>query len=138
MPQFVADIAGMLEIMAVAGGIVLLHRAGKDAAAGLLRLAGWILVVGGIAVGACTTYYWFQYRSQGAFQTAHMMAPGQMMPGVMGASGMAGMTPGGATHGAMGGAMRGMTPGAPMQPGVMGGAPRTDSATPPPAKGKRP
>lgn len=31
MAQFAADIAGMLELFAIAAGLVLLHRAGKEA-----------------------------------------------------------------------------------------------------------
>lgn len=85
MPEFLGDIAGMLEIFAIALGLVLLHRAARDAAAGLLRVAGFVLVLGGVAVGACTVYYYLSYRSQGTFKTAYMMAPGAMMPGMMGA-----------------------------------------------------
>jgi len=80
MAQFLADIAGMLEISAIAAGLVLLYRARADAAAGLVRAAGLVLVVGGIAVGLCTTYYWFSYRGRGEFATAHMMYPGTMLP----------------------------------------------------------
>lgn len=54
MAQFTADIAGMLEIFAIAAGLVLLHRASKEAPANLLKAAGWVLVVGGVVVGACT------------------------------------------------------------------------------------
>jgi len=80
MPQFLADIAGMLEIFAIAAGLVLLHRARSEAASGLLRAAGAVLVVGGLAVGLCTTWYWFTYRARGEFATAHMMSPSMMMP----------------------------------------------------------
>ena len=79
MAQFLADIAGMLEIGAIAAGLVLLYRARSDAAAGLLRAAGVVLIVGGVAVGACTTWYWFSYRARGEFATAHMMPAGMMM-----------------------------------------------------------
>ncbi len=40
MAQFTADIAGMLELFAIATGLVLLHRAGKEAPAKLLKAAG--------------------------------------------------------------------------------------------------
>lgn len=62
----------------------------------LLKAAGWVLVVGGIVVGACTTFYWFQYQSRGELDGAHMGYPGMMHapqtgmgPGTMG-PGMAG------------------------------------------------
>lgn len=88
MAQFLADIAGMLELFAIAAGLVLLHRAAKDGPAKLLKAAGWVLVVGGVAVGLCTTYYWFKYQSRGEFDGAHMGYPkmmrGQGMgPGMM-------------------------------------------------------
>lgn len=78
MTQFTADIAGMLELFAIAAGLVLLHRAGKEAPAKLLKAAGWVLVAGGIVVGACTTFYWFKYQSRGEFDTVHMGYPGMM------------------------------------------------------------
>jgi hypothetical protein len=97
MAEFFADMAGVLELFAIAAGFVLLHRAGKEAPARLLRVAGFVLVIGGIAIGLCTTYYWFQYRARGDFQTAHMMYPGAMTPGVIAPGTM--MGPG--TQGAM-------------------------------------
>jgi hypothetical protein len=106
MAQFTADIAGMLELFAIAAGLVLLHRARKEAPAKLLNAAGWVLIAGGIGVGACTTYYWFKYRSHGELDTVHMGYPGMMRaprsgidPGMMG--------PG------MGSMPHGMTPPAP-------------------------
>ena len=77
MALFLGDIAGMLEIFAIAGGLILLHFAAKEGAK-LLRIAGWILLAGGIIVGACTLYYWFTYNSQGGFDTMHPHAM-QMM-----------------------------------------------------------
>ena len=78
MAQFTADIAGMLELFAIAAGLVLLHRAGKEAPAKLLEAAGWVLVAGGIVVGACTTVYWLKYQSRGEFDTVHIGYPGMM------------------------------------------------------------
>ena len=79
MAQFTADIAGMLELFAIAAGLVLLHRASKEAPAKLLKAAGWVLVAGGFVVGVCTTLYWFKYQSRGDFDTVHM-GDGGMMP----------------------------------------------------------
>lgn len=78
MAQFTADIAGMLEIFAIAAGLVLLHRASKEAPANLLKAAGSVLVVGGVVVGACTTFYWFKYQSHGELDSVHMGCPGVM------------------------------------------------------------
>jgi hypothetical protein len=78
MAQFTADIAGMLELFAIAAGLVLLHRASKEAPAKLLQAAGWVLVAGGIVVGACTTVFWFKYQSRGEFDTVRVGYPGLM------------------------------------------------------------
>lgn len=75
MGEFNADIAGMLEIFAIALGLVLFHWASKDAPARLLKAAGWVLVVGGVVVGLCTTLYWFKYQSRGGFDSTHMLSP---------------------------------------------------------------
>jgi len=105
--EFLADIAGMLELFAIAAGLVLLHRAAKEAPARLLKAAGWVLVAGGIVVGLCTSYYWYRYQARGEFDSGHMGYPGMMYgeggsmgpgmrPGMMG-PGMTGpgmMTPG--------------------------------------------
>lgn len=82
MAVFLGDIAGMLEIFAIAGGLILLHYAAKEGAK-LLRVAGWIMLVGGIVVGACTLFYWFTYNSQNAFDRAHPHAMGMMNDDMM-------------------------------------------------------
>lgn len=103
MAEFLGDIAGMLEIFAIAGGLVLLARARKEAPARLLAAAGWVLVVGGISVGLCTSYYWFRYQSRGDFAAAH--GPSAGMTGRVTGPGMMGPVPGsmpgsGSMHGA--------------------------------------
>ncbi len=82
MTQFLGDIAGILEIFAIAAGLVLLHAASKEPAAKFMKAAGLVLVVGGIGVGLCTTWYWFKYHAAGDFDRAvpHHM---QMSPGAM-------------------------------------------------------
>jgi hypothetical protein len=91
MAEFLGDIAGMLEIFAVAAGLVLLHRASKEAPAKLLQAAGVLLIVGGLVAGACTGWYWFQYRAAGDFERAmpmHSMMGAPSMPGMPGMPGM--------------------------------------------------
>jgi hypothetical protein len=74
MAQFLADIAGMLEVFGIATGLVLLHRASKEAPAKLLKAAGWVLVVGGISVGLFdSTHMGYSERMQHSD-----MAPGMM------------------------------------------------------------
>lgn len=80
--QFLGDIAGMLEIFAIAAGLVLLHHAGKASGTGLLKAAGWILVVGGIVVGLCTIYYWFSFRSNAHLNMMHGCNHEMMHPGM--------------------------------------------------------
>lgn len=75
MAQFLGDIAGMLEIFAIALGLVLLHRAAKESPAKLLRAAGLVLVVGGLLVGICTGWYWLKYQLAGDFDRASMWHP---------------------------------------------------------------
>lgn len=67
MNQFSADIAGILEIAVIAAGLITLYFAGKEKSA-LLKTAAWLMILGGIAVGLCTTYWWFKYYSQGDFE----------------------------------------------------------------------
>lgn len=81
MAQFLADIAGMLELFAIAAGLALLHRATGEAPARLLKASGWLLLVGGILVGVCTGYYWLKYQSHGEFEGAHAGCPAMMMHG---------------------------------------------------------
>lgn len=84
MAQFLADIAGMLEIFAVAAGLVLLHKASKEPPAKFLKAAGLVLVIGGIGVGLCTSWYWFKYQAAGEFDSAnswHMPTEPSSMPG---------------------------------------------------------
>ena len=68
MAQFLSDIAGMLEIFAVAAGLLLLHRASKEAPARLMKVAAVVLLLGGVAVGLCTASYWFKYQKAGMFE----------------------------------------------------------------------
>lgn len=75
MAQFLADIAGMLELFAIATGLALLHRASKEAPAKLLKASGWVLLIGGILVALCTGYYWLRYQSRGEFDGAHASCP---------------------------------------------------------------
>lgn len=98
MAQFLGDIAFLLEMALVALGLVLLHRAAKERA-GLLRLAGVVLVATGILGALCTGYFWFRYYGQGGFDHAHppMMDAIGEMPMHMPEGGMPGGMRGGPT-----------------------------------------
>ena len=71
MAQFLGDLAFLAELALVAAGLVLLHRARLEPPAGLLRLAGYVLLIGGIGAALCTGYYWFKYQAQGDFTAAY-------------------------------------------------------------------
>ena len=88
MTQVLGDIAWMLELFAIAGGLVLLHSATLENRTKLLKAAGWLLIVGGLGTAVCTGYYWFSYQAQGHFNAVHrhdtmmMTTPeGSMAPG---------------------------------------------------------
>lgn len=67
MNQFTADIAGILEIAVIAAGLITLHFANKERSI-ILKVAAGLMIVGGIAAGSCTTYWWLQYYNKGAFE----------------------------------------------------------------------
>tara|TARA_B100001564_G_C20652057_1_gene677351 strand:- start:1898 stop:2221 length:324 start_codon:yes stop_codon:yes gene_type:complete len=66
MNQFTADIAGILEIAVIAAGLITLYFANKERSA-LLKSAAWLMIIGGIAVGICTAYWWLKYDAAGYF-----------------------------------------------------------------------
>ncbi len=69
MAQFMGDVAFLLELALVAAGLVLLQL-GRERSGGLLRAAGWVLVVGASATALCTAYFWFRYHQAGDFDRA--------------------------------------------------------------------
>jgi len=124
MAMFQLDAAFMLELLAFAAGLTLLHF-GRAGNALILRAAGCVLIVGALLTAGCTVYYGIRYHVQGDFDHAYpSMARGCM-------HGMAEMDGPhmGPHHGGMGGA--GM-----MGPGMMGT--RSDAALAPPAPAESP
>lgn len=100
MAQFLGDIAFLLEMALLALGLVLLDRAAKERA-GLVRLAGIVLVTTGILGALCTGYFWFRYYGQGSFDRAYppmMHAMGEM-PMPMHEGGRSGVMRGGTAAG---------------------------------------
>ena len=87
MILFLGDIAGMLEIFAIGFGFVLLHKARSESNPGLLKTGAWVLLAGGVIVGLCTIYYFFEYKSQGALDTAMPMHSTQLDGGATMGSG---------------------------------------------------
>ncbi len=67
MNQFTADIAGILEIAVIAVGLITLYFANKEKST-LLKGAAWLMIIGGIVIGACTAYWWFKYHNHGHFE----------------------------------------------------------------------
>ncbi|MBY0518737.1 MAG: hypothetical protein K2P81_17635 [Bacteriovoracaceae bacterium] len=76
MAMFLGHIAVILEMFALATGIVLVQLIKENK--GFSSLAGWILVIFGILGVICTGYYMLQYFYIGDFAHAY---PQMMMSG---------------------------------------------------------
>lgn len=76
MAMFLGHIAFILQVLALATGLVLVQL-GKENKE-LSSLAGWILVIFGILGAICTSYYMIQYFYLGDFAHAY---PQMMMHG---------------------------------------------------------
>ena len=76
MAEFLGDIAFILEMFAVAAGLILIHL-GKENRK-LFSLAGWLLLIVGIGGAVCTVYWMFHYFNMGDFDHAY---PQMMMSG---------------------------------------------------------
>lgn len=70
MNQFSGDIASILEIALFASGMVVLHF-GNAHKAILLKVAGWIMMIGGVVGILCTSHFWLKYYYQGDFDVAN-------------------------------------------------------------------
>lgn len=79
MAEFLFDLTFMVEVIAVAGGLITLHFARKEKS-NLLRLAAWILIVIGVGSAGCSMIYAFKYRGQGAFSIAYPAIPSITRP----------------------------------------------------------
>lgn len=87
MAEFLGDIAVMLNVLIFGIGLVILHY-GRKEKAGLLVMSGSVLTIAAVLGFICSVYYFFDYRSQGAFDQAYpthqmMMKDGMMGPGMM-------------------------------------------------------
>lgn len=85
MSMYAAHIAIILEILAIAAGLIALHYAGTIQSK-LIRAAGIILVVFGVLSAICTFYYSVKYYLRGDFNHAygmHMPMGGMHMKGRM-------------------------------------------------------
>lgn len=71
MAQFIGDIAFILESFLLVAGLVILYVA-IERKSSLLKFAGSLAIVISIIALICTSYYWFTYQLQGAFDTAHI------------------------------------------------------------------
>jgi hypothetical protein len=83
--MYIAHIAWSFGLILVASGFIALHFAGREKS-GQLKIAGWLLVVGGTLGLICNAYYSLKYLQQGAFERPMMMRPmsgGPMRGGMM-------------------------------------------------------
>lgn len=69
MAMFLGHIAFILQMFALASGLILIRFSKENQRLG--SLAGWILVIAGILGGICTLYYMLHYSSLGDFSHAY-------------------------------------------------------------------
>jgi hypothetical protein len=128
MAMFQFHTAFMLELLAFAAGLGLLHF-GRAGSAPILRAAGGVLILGALLTAGCSVYYGIRYHVQGEFDHAYPPNARACMHGMaeMDGSHM------GPHHGGMGTVMVG--PGM-MGPGMM--ATQSDAALALPAAAEPP
>ena len=104
MAEFLGDLTVLAATTLAVWGLLLYQR-GREAASGLIRVAGLLALLVGIGTALCAGFYMIKYQRQGDFDHAYparVMGPGEMT--------MPGMQPG------MQMSRRGMGRGMPMQP----------------------
>ena len=69
MAKFLGDIALVLELLTVCGGLLLLSLKGDKGV--LVKVASFILIIGGITLGLCTSYHHFKYHFAGNYENAY-------------------------------------------------------------------
>tara|TARA_R110000868_G_scaffold411035_1_gene701454 strand:- start:28416 stop:28652 length:237 start_codon:yes stop_codon:yes gene_type:complete len=69
---FLGDIAFILELGVIGAGLVTLYYAMKEKSK-LLKLAGYIMAVGGLLTALCTGYFSTKYWLDGAYDSATPM-----------------------------------------------------------------
>jgi hypothetical protein len=83
MAMFLGMISFLLALGLFAAALVLWHH-GRQAGAGLVRVAGAVLGAGAVLTALCTVYFMIAYRVQGDFESAYPAGPEMMMgPGMM-------------------------------------------------------
>lgn len=70
MGMFIGHIALILNVMALAAGLVALHHNAKIRAK-FLGYAGWLLIVFGLLGTGCTSYFMAKYYFHGHFEHAY-------------------------------------------------------------------
>ncbi len=92
MAQFLGDIVFILELVTVAAGIFV-FSIGKEKGSSLIKSSALILIIGGVLMAICSTFFYTKYFLQGDFDsvrpTRGMMW--NMMNGRMGSGMMRGM-----------------------------------------------
>ncbi len=98
MAQFMGDLVLILELVIVAAGLYILAIAKKDGSK-LIKSSALLLIIGGVFMATCSTYFYMKYYFQGEFESAtygsssmwyrmhrgYRMGPGMMQqPGGMG------------------------------------------------------
>jgi hypothetical protein len=73
MAAFLGEIAFLAGILVIAAGLLVLHRAAADPRPRLLRIAGVVLLAGGIGTAICTGYYFLKYQIAGELEHPYPM-----------------------------------------------------------------
>lgn len=58
--------------------MILLHKARVEPSGGLLKVAGYVLIIGGNATVLCTGYYWFKFQARGDLDRAYPIITHEM------------------------------------------------------------
>ena len=70
MAAFLGKISMVLDIAMIGGGLIAMHFGKKEASA-LLKGAGYLFLIGGIALTLCTGYTSMRYHFQGEVEHAY-------------------------------------------------------------------
>ncbi len=79
MAQFLGDIVFILELVTVAAGLFVLSIAKKEGSP-FIKSSGLLLVIGGLVIAICSSFFYVKYLFQGEFDSA---MPGRGMMGNM-------------------------------------------------------
>jgi len=69
MTMFFAEFVFSFELIVIALGLIVYYKAGEKNAPPL-KLAAYVLIIGGVLAISCTSYFSFKYFNQGEFESS--------------------------------------------------------------------